>query len=135
LQNRRSSLISQINVVPFVDVMLVLLVIFMITAPMMSKGVDVDLPRTKTVHTLPQESERLVLSVQKDRTIHLDEYEVKIGELEKYLQKVLKDKQDDFVYLRADHEVTHGFVVKVMSAVRSAGIRRMGVVAKQETAD
>ena len=114
--------------------MLVLLVIFMITAPMMSKGVNVDLPRTKTVHTLPQESEKLVLSVTKDRTIHMDEYEVKIDELEKYLKKVIKDKQDDFIYLRADNEVPYGFVVKVMSNVRSAGIKRMGIVA-QETRD
>jgi len=131
LQNRTRGLISHINVVPFVDVMLVLLVIFMITAPMMSQGVKVDLPKTKTVHTLPQESEKLVLNVKKDRTILLDEYEVKIGELEKYLKKVLKDKQDDFLYLRADNEVPHGFVVKVMTAVKSAGIKRMGIVAEK----
>jgi len=133
LQNRTRGLISHINVVPFVDVMLVLLVIFIITAPMMSQGVKVELPKTKTVHTLPQESEKLVLNVKKDRTILLDEYEVKLGELEKYLKKVLKDKQDDFLYLRADNDVTHGFVVKVMTAVKSAGIKRMGIVAEKES--
>ena len=133
MQNRTRGLISHINVVPFVDVMLVLLVIFIITAPMMSQGVKVDLPKTKTVHTLPQESEKLVLNVKKDRTILLDEYEVKLGELEKYLKKVLKDKQDDFLYLRADNDVTHGFVVKVMTAVKSAGIKRMGIVAEKES--
>lgn len=133
MQNRTRGLISQINVVPFVDVMLVLLVVFMITAPMMSQGVKVDLPRTKTVHTLPQESEKLVLTIKENRTIHLDEYEVELEELEKYLKKVLEEKEDKFLYLRADNEVPHGFVVKVMTAVRTAGIERMGIVAEKDS--
>lgn len=133
MQNRTRGLISQINVVPFVDVMLVLLVVFMITAPMMSQGVKVDLPRTKTVHTLPQESEKPVLTIKENRTIHLDEYEVELEELEKYLKKVLEEKEDKFLYLRADNEVPHGFVVKVMTAVRTAGIERMGIVAEKDS--
>lgn len=129
---QRNGSISQINVIPFVDVMLVLLVIFMITAPMMSQGVKVDLPRTKTVHKLPRESDKLVLTVKKDRSLHLAEYQVKLQELEKYLKKVIKNRQQNFLYFRADQEVPYGFVVKVMSVVKSAGIQKLGVVAEEQ---
>lgn len=127
----RQGFISTINVTPFVDVMLVLLVIFMITAPMMTQGVDVDLPQTKTVQTLPQDSETLVLTVKTDRTLHIEDYQITREELTATLKKVMADKED-ILYLRADQEVPYGFVVKIMSDIKAAGIARLGVVAEPE---
>jgi len=123
--------IAQINVTPFVDVMLVLLIIFMITAPLMTQGVEVDLPQTKTVQTLPEDEDTLVLSIRKDKTLHLDEYKLEKEELSSFLQKTVKDP-NQMLYLRADKQVPYGFVVKVMSEIKSAGIQRLGVVAEME---
>jgi len=128
---RKSGFIAQINVVPFVDVMLVLLVIFMITAPFMTQGVEVDLPRTKTVKTLPESSQKLVLNVEKDKTIHLEEYELELQDLAGHLKKVMQDKQQ-MLYLRADKQVPYGFVVKVMGRIKDAGVETLGVVAERE---
>lgn len=128
---RKSGFIAQINVVPFVDVMLVLLVIFMITAPFMTQGVEVDLPRTKTVKTLPESSQKLVLNVEKDKTIHLQEYELELQDLAGHLKKVMQDKQQ-MLYLRADKQVPYGFVVKVMGRIKDAGVETLGVVAERE---
>jgi len=127
----KSGFIAQINVTPFVDVMLVLLVIFMITAPLLTQGVEVDLPRTETVKTLPENTEELVLTIEKDKTLRLDKYELERDELTKYLKKQVKSS-DQMVYLRADEQVPYGFVVKVMSDIRAAGIQRLGVVAEPE---
>ncbi len=78
----KKGFVSEINVTPFVDVMLVLLIIFMVTAPMMDQGLDVDLPQTKQVDTLPTDSEHLVLTINRDGTMFLDKYEVRPDELE-----------------------------------------------------
>jgi len=127
----KGGFIAQINVTPFVDVMLVLLVIFMITAPLLTQGVEVDLPRTETVQTLPEDTDELVLTIQKDKTIRLDKYELERKELTKHLKKLVT-RSDQILYLRADEEVPYGFVVKVMSDIRAAGIQRLGVVAEPE---
>jgi len=127
----RQGFISTINVTPFVDVMLVLLVIFMITAPMMTQGVDVDLPQTKTVQTLPQDSETLVLTVKKGGELHIEDYQITREELTSTLQKVMPDT-NDILYLRADQDVPYGFVVKIMSDIKAAGVVRLGVVAEPE---
>jgi biopolymer transport protein TolR len=127
----RQGFVSTINVTPFVDVMLVLLVIFMITAPMMTQGVNVDLPQTKTVQTLPQDSDTLILTVKKGGVLHIDEYEITRDELTATLKKLVT-KDDDILYLRADSEVPYGFVVKIMSDIKAAGVARLGVVAEPE---
>jgi len=126
--------IAQINVTPFVDVMLVLLIIFMITAPLMTQGVEVDLPQTKTVQTLPEDEDTLVLSIRKDKSLHLDEYQLEKGELGSFLEKTMKNP-NQMLYLRADRQVPYGFVVQVMSEIKSAGIQRLGVVAEMEEED
>ncbi|WP_462325026.1 protein TolR [Desulfoplanes sp.] len=123
--------IAEINVTPFVDVMLVLLIIFMVTAPMLTQGVDVDLPTTNTVETLPEDSDHLVLSVKKDGSIFLDTYAVELKEMEKHLKRLVKDK-NKLLYLKADKNVPYGVVVKVMARVKSAGIQKLGVVAEPE---
>ena len=128
---RKTGFINQINVVPFVDVMLVLLVIFMVTAPFMTRGVEVDLPQTKTVQTLPESNQKLVLNVKADKTIYLDEYELELQDLTEHLNKVMQDKEQ-MLYLRADEQVPYGFVVKVMSRIKDAGVQALGVVAERE---
>lgn len=128
---RKSGYNAQINVVPFVDVMLVLLVIFMITAPFMTQGVEVDLPKTETVQTLPESTQKLVLNVEADKTIYLDEYELELQELTEHLNKVMQNTEQ-MLYLRADEKVPYGFVVKVMSRIKDAGVKSLGVVAERE---
>ena len=122
--------LNEINVTPFVDVMLVLLIIFMVTAPLMTQGVEVDLPTTRTVKNLPQDSEHLVLSVKKDGTLFLDEYQVGLDELEEHLKRLVS-KQKKQLFLRADKEVPYGTVVQVMGEIKAAGIDRLGIVAEQ----
>ncbi len=124
-------MLAEINVTPFVDVMLVLLIIFMVTAPMMTQGVEVDLPQTRTVRSLPQDNEHLVLSINAKGEIYLDEYQVGFDELRGHLEKLVK-KQNKSLFLRADKTVPYGEVVRVMGEIKAAGIDRMGVVAEVE---
>lgn len=123
--------ISEINVTPFVDVMLVLLVIFMVTAPMMTKGVDVDLPKTKTVRTLPQDNQTLVLSIKKGGEIFVDKYKLSRRELQGFIEKQPESRKK-VVLLRADRDIPYGLVVQIMGDLKLAGIQRLGVVAESE---
>lgn len=123
--------LNEINVTPFVDVMLVLLIIFMVTAPLMTQGVEVDLPVTKTVRNLPQDSEHLVLTIKKDGTLFLDEYKVEPDKLTDHL-KQLVSKQKKQLFLRADKEVAYGLVVRAMGDIKAAGIDRLGIVAEPD---
>ncbi|WP_461210728.1 ExbD/TolR family protein [Desulfocurvus sp. DL9XJH121] len=133
LSPHKNGFIAEINVTPFVDVMLVLLIIFMVTAPLMTQGLEVDLPETKTVRTLPKDKDHMVLTVKKDGVLFLDEYEVKPGELAGHLERLVKADRK-FLYLRADREVLYGAVVSVMGEIKAAGISHMGVVAEPEQA-
>lgn len=124
--------LAEINVTPFVDVMLVLLIIFMVTAPMLTQGVDVNLPTTKTVETLPEDSDHLVVSIKKDGSIFLDTYAVPTTDaLEKHLAGLVK-KKNKLLYLKADKDVPYGIVVKVMARIKAAGIEKLGVVAEPD---
>lgn len=121
--------LNEINVTPFVDVMLVLLIIFMVTAPLMTQGVEVDLPTTKTVRNLPQQEEHLVLSLKEDGTLYLDEYQVAPQELTPHLQRLVASQRKQ-LFLRADASVAYGTVVRVMGDIKKAGIDRLGIVAE-----
>lgn len=125
---RKKGFVSEINVTPFVDVMMVLLIIFMVTAPMMDSGLDVDLPQAKQVDNLPTDAEHLVLTVREDGALFLDTYEVKIEELESRLSMLVKDKGRS-LFLQADKSVPYGLVVDVMGRIKAAGIEKLGVVA------
>jgi biopolymer transport protein TolR len=118
---------SDINVTPLVDVMLVLLIIFMVTAPMMMQGVDVNLPQTTTKHIKTKE-DPLILTVNKKGEIFLEDHKIKLEDLETKMKTIFKYRRDKEVLLRADKALSYGFVVKVMAGVKRAGITRLGMV-------
>ncbi len=118
---------SEINVTPFVDVVLVLLIIFMITAPMLDQGVEIDLPQTKEVEVLPNDVEHLVLTIQKNGKLFLDSYEVQLNELEERVN-ILVTEKSRALFIKADSNVPYGVVVDIMG-IKSAGIENLGIVA------
>ena len=122
-----SRLMSEINVTPFVDVMLVLLIIFMVTAPMMVQGVDVKLP-TASAAPLGKETEQLVISIKQNHTVYINDQEVGIDFLSEKLEKILDNVSKRDVYLKADKNVDYGFVVNVMSKVKKAGVDNLGMI-------
>jgi len=121
-------LMSEINVTPFVDVMLVLLIIFMVTAPMMMQGIDVDLPHAEAP-AIPSEEERLVVTVDAQRKVYINEYPVDIESLGPKLSAIYRNKGGkEGVFLRADASLPYGYVMEVMGAIRQAGIDQIGMV-------
>ena len=120
-------LLSDINVTPFVDVMLVLLIIFMVTAPMMMQGVDVALPETSS-EPLAAKKENLVITINTKNQIFISNYQVDLDYLQEKLKKILEGREDREVYLRADREIPYGFVVRVMSEIKGAGVENLGMV-------
>ena len=122
---------GEINVVPLVDVMLVLLIIFMVTAPMMIQGMEVKLPETDS-GALKQSEELLILSVTKDGKVYLDEFAVDVPKLSDQLKNIMQRKPKTRVYLRADRDVPYGVVVKVLAETRKAGIGNLGMVTEPE---
>lgn len=123
--NRR--MLSEINVTPFVDVMLVLLVIFMVTAPMMQAGFDVDLPQVKSAKVETTESP-LIVSITKEQKIKLQNLEVTVDRLKPKLKLIYESRQDKNIYLKADKAVPYGFVMQVMAEVKDAGFEKMGMI-------
>ena len=122
--------VSEINVTPFVDVMLVLLIIFMITAPLLTEGLEVELPVTKEVKSLSAEEENLVLSITDEGRIFLGRVEVSIDNLDKVLRQTVTAQQKQ-LFLQADKKVPYGLVVELMWQARAAGIENLGVVAQR----
>jgi len=120
-------LMSDINVTPFVDVMLVLLIIFMVTAPMMIQGVNVSLPET-TSDPLPSETEHLVITINRNNQIYINDYQVELDFLQEKLKKIIGNRMDSEVYLKADKAIAYGVVVRVMSEIKGAGIEKLGMV-------
>ena len=118
---------SQINVTPFVDVMLVLLIIFMVTAPMMVEGVNVDLPQT-TGQPLESEQEPLVVSIDKDGQVFINDFKTSRDIFAAKLGKVLEARQDRTVYLKADKTIPYGVVMQVMADIRATGVSKLGMV-------
>jgi biopolymer transport protein TolR len=122
---------SEINVTPFVDVMLVLLIIFMVTAPMMMQGVDVDLPET-TSEPLSAQEEALIISINGDGQVFISDYEVSLDFLQEKLLKILEGRESREVFMNADKTVPYGVVVRVMSEIKAAGIEKLGMVTNPE---
>jgi len=127
METNSDRLMSDINVTPFVDVMLVLLIIFMVTAPMMVQGVDVALPEA-TSKPLESETEPLIITIDKNNAIYINDYEVSLGFLQEKLVKVLEGRRDREVYFRADKDIPYGIVVQVISEIKGAGVEKLGMV-------
>jgi biopolymer transport protein TolR len=127
IETNSDRLMSDINVTPFVDVMLVLLVIFMVTAPMMMQGVDVALPEA-TAKPLVAQKENLVVTIDKEQKVHINDFEVDTTFLREKLAKILENQPDREVYFKADKEVPYGKVALVMAEIKSAGVKKLGMV-------
>ncbi len=127
------TVLSEINVTPFVDVMLVLLVIFMVTTPILYQGVNVELPKTKST-PIPsmQKDKKIVVTLTKSKDIFIEDKTYTISELKLAVRKSILDEgkqlENEQVFLRADSSVPYGFVVTVMNEIRKAGIEKLGLI-------
>lgn len=122
-----SEFLSEINVTPFVDVMLVLLIIFMVTAPMMIQGLNVDLPEA-TAKPLNSEKEHLIITIDKEQHVHINDFKVTVDSLSAKLAKILQGRSDREVYLKADKSIPYGIVVQVMAEIKGAGVEQLGMI-------
>ena len=124
---RRNKTISQINVTPMVDVMLVLLVIFMITAPLLTVGVPINLPKTKA-KALPEDQTPLSITINKEEKIFVQDTEINIEKLIPKLISISKNRNDRKIFIRADEVLSYGKVVEVMAIITSAGFNKIALV-------
>ncbi len=123
---RRRRFLAEINIIPLVDVVLVLLIIFMVTAPMLYRGMDIKLPTSQSNTIRPDE--RLVLTIERDQKVYLDKDQLSLEQLEFKLKQAKRNNADVSIYLRADQAVPYGTVVRVMDQVKQAGIEKLGMV-------
>jgi len=130
---QRGQFASQINVTPLVDVMLVLLVIFMVTAPMIQQGVQVSVPRVKA-SALPGKEEQFVVSITRNQEIYLNDTRLGLDQLTEKLEAIAVARPDREVFVRADEEVPYGTVIKTMAAIKAAGIENVGMVTEMPQA-
>jgi biopolymer transport protein TolR len=120
-------LIAEINVTPLVDVVLVLLIIFMVTAPMLQMGIDVNLPRVKS-KSVDISEEKLVLTVNGAKEIFLNKTRIPVSDLRVKLEHIFAARIDKEIFMRADKNIPYGFVVEVMSEIRKAGVDKLGMI-------
>ena len=125
-RGRPYNAMSQINVTPFVDVVLVLLIIFMITAPVLQSGIEVAVPKTKTVNEITEE--RVVITIDRQQRIYLGNDPVNINQIGARIREKLRDPSRMQIYLRSDEEVPFGAFATVMDAVKQAGITNVSIV-------
>ncbi len=129
-RSRITTNMSEINITPLVDVMLVLLVIFMVTAPMMQSGITVNLPTAET-KTNPS-SGGLVLTVTKDRYIYMENQNINIFLLESRLKNYFMSKKKKIIFLKADKDVSYGYIINVMDVIKKAGIETVGMIVDKQ---
>jgi biopolymer transport protein TolR len=125
-ERRIGTSLAEINIIPLVDVVLVLLLIFMLTAPMMYRGIDVNLPRAAAKPTAVEE--RMVLTLTKERALYLNDKKIAPGTLDTSLRAAFGNRTDKTLYLKADSGLAYGAVIETMDQVRRAGIERLGMV-------
>jgi biopolymer transport protein ExbD/biopolymer transport protein TolR len=128
---RTRTSLSEINITPFVDVVLVLLIIFMLTAPIIQSGIEVDVPKTRTVKQITEE--RVVISIDREQKVYLGDRPVNVNEIPDQLRARIKDPQRQAIYLRADENVPFGAFATVMDAVKQAGITNISIVTQPLT--
>jgi len=125
-QGRTQSSLAEINVTPLVDVVLVLLIIFMITAPVLQSGIEVSVPKTKSVKEITEE--RLVISIDKQQRVYLGNDAININQIGEQLRRKVRDPQNQYVFVRADENVPFGAFATVMDAVKQSGITNVSIV-------
>ena len=126
---KNKGLISEINITSLADVSITLLVIFMITAPMMTPGIDVALPRTDA--SLPHDEEGITVSINASKEVYIDNDMTAVAEFESHLKQLVDQKPPGIiVYLRADEKVDYGFVIDIVGRIRKAGVKELGLVAE-----
>lgn len=130
--NNKNSTMSEINVTPFVDVMLVLLVIFMVTAPILYQGVDVNLPKASSKPIPAETKKNIIVTVNKDGEIYIEKEMLTLRDLKTRVKTLVrdsgKDPSEQEIFLRADQDVSYGVVMEVMSNIRSGGIEKIGLI-------
>jgi biopolymer transport protein TolR len=127
LANKPGKHMADINVTPFVDVMLVLLIIFMVSAPMMKEGMKVDLPNVEA-RALETQSQDLVITINKDRTLDINGSAIEFDRLGVILEQIREERGVESVFIQADKAVSYGYVAEVMSLIRTTGLTKIGLV-------
>ena len=135
IRRARKKRMSEINVVPYIDVMLVLLVIFMITAPLLTQGINVELPQTNSTPIEQKEEEPIIVSVDKDGRYYLNlgdssDRPLETGKLMIRIKAVLKHRQDNTVYVKGDKNANYGKIVVLMARLKQAGVEHVGLVTR-----
>lgn len=130
-RGRRHGLMSEINVTPFVDVMLVLLIVFMVAAPLLTVGVPIDLPEAQA-NALNSETQPITVSVSEDGRVYLQETEIAIDEIVPKLEAIATTGYSERIYVRGDRTADYGTIMRVMARISSAGYRNLGLVTLQE---
>ncbi len=125
-QGRTQTSLSEINITPFVDVVLVLLIIFMVTAPILQSGIEVAVPKTRTVKEITEE--RLVITIDKQQKVYLGNDPVNIHDIGNKLRQKIRDPRGQSIFVRADEDVPFGAFATVMDAVKSSGISNVSIV-------
>lgn len=131
IKGRTQTSLSEINITPFVDVVLVLLVMFMVTAPVLQSGIEVNVPKTKTVKEITEE--RLVITIDKDQKVFLGNDPVNINEIGDRLHDKIRDPQGQSIFIRSDENVPFGAFATVMDAVKQTGITNVSIVTQPLT--
>lgn len=129
--------LSEINIIPLVDIMLVLLIIFMVTAPMMKEGIDINIPEVSG-DSIASAQDDFILSVDSDGKIYLNDEQKQsfsIVSIEDKLKEVFKDKKQKKIYLKADQTIRYGYVVEVMAACKRAGVEQVGMMTVSDDED
>jgi biopolymer transport protein TolR len=129
---RRHSPMHEINVTPFVDVMLVLLIVFMVTAPLLTVGVPIELPESRG-QQLQTNKEPLTISVQKDGKVYIQETEVQLSDLATRLRAIAKSGYEETIFVRGDKGIDYGTVMKVMSRIKAGGFTKVSLVTESES--
>lgn len=122
--------LAEINVTPLVDVMLVLLIVFMVSAPLMQQGMQIDIPKANT-GSLETKNDPVTVSVKADKTIYLNGNALAAGTLEAKLKVIAQNKPDLRVYVQADQSLSYGFIARVIAQIKQAGIQKVGLVTEQ----
>lgn len=130
-RKRRSALVSEINITPFVDVMLVLLIIFMVAAPLLTVGVPIDLPETQAKALTP-ETDPIQISVDREGKVFIQESEISADDILAQLQAIAQNGYEERIYVRGDRDADYGTVMKIMARISAAGYKKIGLVTLQE---